>query len=268
MEDLLAELGVGDSWNIVGDEESQIEGLLSAAQESLAKSQQVANAGHEGFEDDATAPESRKRMDAQTSQASAAKKQFGPREPSEAEIDQEADEYLAQVLEEIKHTPKGAVSGDIEDNSGPSQSNQGPPPQAESSTSLDFPSAPFQALDPPPSYSETTADDELASRFVNLSFPSVPTAINPKPTKPTTRVSKQPQKGFTNEEIDSWCIICNDDATLQCIGCDGDLYCTKCWLDGHKGRDAGYEERGHKAVQYNKGGGLKKQPARRTMIGA
>lgn len=45
-----------------------------------------------------------------------------------------------------------------------------------------------------------------------------------------------------DDEVEKWCTICTEDATVSCFspldeddGCAGDLYCAKCWVEGHGG---------------------------------
>ncbi|KAM3065440.1 hypothetical protein ACMFMG_011441 [Clarireedia jacksonii] len=79
-----------------------------------------------------------------------------------------------------------------------------------------------------------------------LGLPSAPTA------KPVTQSAAARLKKYTDDEIDAWCIICQDDATVECAGCDGDLYCARCWKEGHMGPDAGYEFKRHQWKKYQK----------------
>ncbi|PSN63461.1 hypothetical protein BS50DRAFT_577204 [Corynespora cassiicola Philippines] len=126
---------------------------------------------------------------------------------------------------------------------------------------LSLPSAPTSLPNIPADDLKKTQDleDALTARLAALSSPAsdslgLPSAPSFPPAKKPPKIQSSLAK-FTDEEIETWCIICSDDATLKCIGCDGDLYCQKCWMEGHKGEAAGMEERRHRAVLYNKDGG-------------
>ena len=88
--------------------------------------------------------------------------------------------------------------------------------------------------------------------FASLVFPSIPDLSLPASTFPaaptaepsTPKPTKQSPK-FSDEEIDSWCIICCANANVRCFGCDNDLYCWGCWREGHVGEDVGLEEKRH-----------------------
>ena len=55
------------------------------------------------------------------------------------------------------------------------------------------------------------------------------------------------EKEFVLEEY-PWCIICNEDASLRCTQCDGDLYCSRCFKECHLDEDI----RDHQATRYSK----------------
>jgi len=93
-------------------------------------------------------------------------------------------------------------------------------------------------------------DESLFKRFEalgGLELPTVPKAEPGAKPKPHFTVAKP-----EDDETDTWCCICNDDAEYKCSGCENDIYCASCLYESHTGPDAGYEERRHKWTKYTK----------------
>ncbi|KAG5959395.1 hypothetical protein E4U57_000732 [Claviceps arundinis] len=126
--------------------------------------------------------------------------------------------------------------------------NTTPPPPAD--TILDLPSAPETETS-----TSSTLISDLTARMAALRhsadtpelLPSVPTS---QPSKPVNRLTSKTR--YTDDDMDSWCTVCLEDATLQCTGCDGDVYCTRCWREMHLGPAAHFDDVDHKAVQFTR----------------
>ncbi|KAF2459712.1 hypothetical protein BDY21DRAFT_280920, partial [Lineolata rhizophorae] len=84
----------------------------------------------------------------------------------------------------------------------------------------------------------------------SLALPDAPSFAPADKAVRATAASKK--KALEDTEF---CIICSDDAQVRCLGCDGDLYCRRCWVEGHVGEGAGLEESGHRWVRFQRAGG-------------
>jgi hypothetical protein len=170
--------------------------------------------------------------------------------------DEEADDVVSRIMAELEISkrydpptpaPDADDASDAGDHATTSTDHQ-------TDTALSLPSVPTSI--PKDDFERTQAiEDAFVARLAALSAPH--TDLLGLPSAPSFSPRKKPpiQSNIQNridDEIDTWCIICTDDATLKCLGCDGDLYCQLCWTEGHRGESAGLEERLHKVVLFAK----------------
>ncbi|OCL15153.1 hypothetical protein AOQ84DRAFT_121172 [Glonium stellatum] len=275
LEELLKELGPGAKWDISGKEEVEVGKLV----------QEVRNIVPE-VKDGGKKWDSKRENSELIGEAREEHEQDVRDEDEDTLDEQDADEYIAQVLAKLELRKKygkqeednsasesddGSEDGQnistsrekrtSKDQAKPEESSKGSTQESadmeeEPGPALDLPAPPSTIPVTPPAAEEddfdraTAIEDALTARLNALSLPSAPSF---SPSKKPIKVTKAKAKThFTDEEIDSWCIICNDDAAVKCIGCDGDLYCRQCWQEGHIGESAGFEERKHRWVKYEK----------------
>lgn len=243
LDELLQELGPAHEWNISNEDEKDVGKLVAEVRQILPVEPRGAQAA-----------EHKRRSTSVPDQPGSGDEGS---EASDTQDEQEADAYVARVLAELdieekyrSDEPESKDEDSASDHAAPSDATtpNKPAPTAppsdpygrNNSPSLELPAAPTA---PPDDFDRATAvDDHLTARMAALSLPSAPSfAPSNKPIKVT-------KAHFTDEQIDSWCVICYADATVKCLGCDGELYCRGCWREGHVGPDAGFEERGHRWV--------------------
>lgn len=108
--------------------------------------------------------------------------------------------------------------------------------------------------------SDSDEDDEKATKRIikqmieesRLDEETEQQGMNVRHTEAPSKFGKSKNTGVDasdmGEESDElpWCCICNNDAALRCRGCDGDLYCKRCYKEGHDRED--FED--HQAIPY------------------
>lgn len=227
MEELLADLGSEEEWQLGKDEEGKIRGLLEEAREVMVRGKEGKREDEEGKvekgvpvsgeEGGRKGVKGEKEVEKSRERAEEGEKEEGDKEKDDDE--EEASLHLQRILDELAlEEPSTNIA-----------------PEDAAAPTVDLPSAPTSLPLPQPSLSSD-----------NLDLPSAPSTIPHSGVNKSSTVSSN--GGYTDGEIDSWCIICCDDAVLRCTGCAGDLYCWGCWREGHRGEGAGMEERGHRWV--------------------
>ena len=213
IEELLAAIGTEDDYNLDESDLKQADDLLAEARRALPL------------------PEHTTRPDGQDENASVTQTQPKQQpkfpEQDQEEEDAEAAASLAHILSESDHEEEAQPelppmkTGSTEPSSAHKESS-------DSSAFLEFPTVP---------------PDSTLNHF---EMPSAPTNV------PGIAKERGKPGMATDEEIDSWCIICCSNATVRCLGCDNDLYCLSCWREGHTGDSAGLEERRHKWERWSR----------------
>ena len=241
LEDLLADIGPQDQWLLGSDDSKDIERLLGEARPSLpapvreTEMSVESNEETESLEDTskAAADLSGEAQNEAESSLYTASHLIRSNSRGEEKLESPTEEEevalsLQRILDEL------SLENSLSNQDLLSKSEE----RELSEVELELPSAPGTAPSSPPNTRGLQLD--------GLDLPSAPT------NKPSKKLAKTNLPTYTNEEIDSWCIICNDDATVRCSGCDDDLYCAKCWREGHTGPDVGYEGKRHKWAKYVK----------------
>ncbi|KAF8865328.1 hypothetical protein BDZ45DRAFT_736439 [Acephala macrosclerotiorum] len=260
LDELLADLGPEDQWTLNPDDPADIQKLLDEAKTALPGNEVEPSLDDQAAEGQ---PKSSRKPDEEyltrdldmsvfaLDDAEGDAKDHPPHGGLEDES-REAQDIVARLLDEV-NLERAAEKDRAEHPPVPDQED-------EEESGLSLPSAPTKLPELPADSdiaSKKSLDfkSDIAARMAALEGLGSTNSLG-LPSAPTFKPSDKPVKGvmkkFTDEAIDTWCIICQDDATVRCIGCGGDLYCANCWKEGHMGPDVGYEEKMHKWTKYKK----------------
>jgi hypothetical protein len=185
-------------------------------------------------------------------------------------MNKDVDEVIARFRDEAE------VEAALAKTKTPDRESESEPEQTTSKTEdIALPDVPSDLADIPSSKRAGSADiDDITARLAALRAPSPDEDSLALPSVPTSKPSGQPvnrltsRTNYTDDDVESWCTVCLEDATLRCPGCDDDVYCTRCWYEMHRGPQAGFDERSHKAVQFTKDKKTEKKEKKKVALGA
>jgi hypothetical protein len=148
---------------------------------------------------------------------------FSPKHPALHKVDTEDTLRLPTVPSDLQDQPDVAPGNKGDEDFAADIASRMAALQGLGSSSRDLPSAPTSQVD-------------------DLGLPVVPSfAPGDRPIRGVVK-----RVGYTDADQKTWCIVCLEDGTIRCLGCDDDdVYCARCWKEMHVGPQAGYDERGH-----------------------
>ncbi|KAM4067294.1 hypothetical protein HRG_001270 [Hirsutella rhossiliensis] len=161
------------------------------------------------------------------------------------QMTKETDDVIARFQDELE----------LDTALGQGEPQDAPQSRGNDEEEQDLPSLPSTITTPP---TAATPRDDIAARMAVLRASS----SSPSPSFPSVPTSRT---AYTDDDVDSWCTVCLADATLRCLGCDHDPYCSRCWWEMHLGPSAGFDEHSHKAIQFT---GKREREKEKIALGA